>query len=511
MNIDTIQILFSKIQEDLELFQITYGGFPIWCLVKNRLFNALLNVFIEKRPEKLYFNIYSKSEAILRQFVNVPISYFQWYRFNKFLQPNKPIALLLIDGFFRDKNDDFTYTYPFGEEIILTKTRKFDMFLIERNHRIKKKSRPLVKPNLREDFVSFSIPFSFFIKKNKVLETAKSDLLIILSKKLKDYPDILEILKKELYSALTDYLLYEFESKKIKALKVLNKLKPFALLLTAPVGLLWWVAAAKEMKIKVIEFQHGIIDKYQPQYNWPSKLSEQKKTLLTPDFIFMWGDYWVRENLSLGFWKENELLPCGSTKVDKAKITYSKMVENKISLNGSNIVKYLYTSCKPIRNDAKVFLTDFLSLISRSNSLVKILIKLHPNEDSEYYFYNELKRVYPDYCEIYYHRDKKLYDLFVETDVHLSVFSASVLESIEFGRPTAILNLPGKEYFENLIEIGAVKFADSPSCLLAMNNEIKNNSKYWKDWISDTKKKEGYFFTSGSLNSYVKYVNELSI
>lgn len=511
-NIESIQQLISDIQDDPEIFSLNYCGFPLWSIVKNRLFNSLLNALIEKKVETIYEKIFSTYRAFIEQLCRLPIAYVQWFLIKISLNDRKkPTMVLLIDGFFRNKNENGSYEYPFGEEIQLSNKSKFDTISIERNHRRPKRGKPFISPNICEDIVSFTIPLRHYFLKNRELVKKKNKLLLILYKKLIDRPDIFNILKKELFSPMTDHLLYGFTIKKKKAKNILSCIKPFSLLLTAPVGLLWWVAAAKELNIRVIELQHGLIDKNQPQYNWSAFLKEGKSKLLTPDVILMWGNYWVDENLLLGFWRKDELISCGFTKLDKVREKYSNLIQSSLKDIHVDSIKYVYTSSKPIRNEAIAFLDEFINLIKKNNLSVKVIIKLHPFEDKEFSYYYKLKEKYFSFCEIYYHSDINIYDLFVESTVHLSVFSAAILESIELGRPTLILNLPGKEYFNNLIEKSVVRFAESPLDLLKINEQIKNNSSFWQQWIEDTTAYKEYYFSKDSTDSSVSYLNSLIV
>jgi hypothetical protein len=49
------------------------------------------------------------------------------------------------------------------------------------------------------------------------------------------------------------------------------------------------VAAAKERKIKVIEFQHGSPSCYKVDYSWPKNARAYKSKLPLPDWIFLYG------------------------------------------------------------------------------------------------------------------------------------------------------------------------------------------------------------------------------
>jgi len=509
-DIESIQLLMSNLQDDPELFAISYGGFPLWSIVKNRLFNALLDFFIKKREATIIKKIFPSYKAVIQQFFRLPVAYFEWFKIKHSLNNRKKsIAVLLIDGFFRNKNIDGVYVYPFGEEIQQSINCDFEIISIERNHRLPKRGKPFIRPSLSEDIVSLIIPLQHYFLKNKELEKKKEELLSFLNKKLVGQPSVFNVLEKELYSPMTDHLLYGFVIKKEKAKKILLRLNPFSLLLTAPVGLLWWVAAAKELNIRVIEYQHGVIHKFQPQYNWPTFLKTKKSNLLTPDTIFMWGNYWVEENLMLGFWNKEELISCGLTKIDLDREKYSELIQSSFTNSQKGLITYVYTSDEPIRTEAIKFLERFLSIVKNNNMLVKIVIKLHPYEDSEYKYYDNLKKMYPSFCEVYYHSEKKIYDLFVEASVHLSVYSASILESIALGRPTLILNLPGKEYSNNLIEKRVVRYAESPADLVNITELIKNNPMFWKEWIDDTTAYKDYFFSKNSAETSINYLNRV--
>lgn len=508
--IDLINNLLIQIQENSLTMLIKYDNWPLWALIKNHIYESILNEFIEDESENLFIKILSRRKAALYQIFNLLKSYFQWsvlYRsISKFTNNNS--VVLLIDGIFRYKNCDNKYAYPFGESLLFSNIRKFNVFTIERNHRLKKRGQPVISPDLCEDFVSFAFPIKGFIFRDKELERSKKLLLDIVEYELKMYPDILTVIHRLFDSFAINYYIYSFIICKRKAKTIFNRLRPFAVLCTASYGIPWWVAAAKEMGIKVVEFQHGVIHKNQPQYNWPTNFSNKKNKLLVPDIILMWGQYWVDENLLNKFWSKKDLLPMGLVKMDEKRELYCKLVENSIKTASNQTVTYVYTSCKPIRSYAIEFLKDVLAKFKEKSLSAKLIIKLHPYEDSEYTYYNELKIMYPDYCEVYYDKDMSLYECFIMSDVHLSVYSAAILESIELGRPTLILNLPGKEYFDSLISKGIVHQVDSPTDLFVIDSKIRIRSEFWNKWVYDTKNSEEYLFSKNSTDRITTYLNK---
>jgi hypothetical protein len=511
MTFENLQQIFSYIQEDIGIFDIKYDGWPLWSLLKDRLFNAFLSRFIAHEKESILQKIRHRFAALLIQIIKIPFVYLKWklHQFKFSTNTQTPVVMLIIDGFFRYKDNNGFYVYPYGEFLSRSNIRNFDIFSIERNNRVRKKGKYIIKVNISEDFTSFTFPFlKLFNKESNYISSLKNKLFDRIEPRLKNYPELIPIFKKELNSKLINKILYSFPIEKKRAKKLLRTIKPVVLLLTAPVGHLGWVAAAKELKIKVIEFQHGIVDKYQPQYNWPAELKDNKSMLLVPDQIFMWGKYWVEENVKLGFWTNDELFAYGNFKIDALRKTYSNLIKANLEKKSGKII-LVYTSCKPIRKEAIKFLDEFLHKVSDLNLQIEVIIKLHPFEDSEYPYYNKLVLKHRNFCKVYYHREKSLFDLFSLSKVHLSVFSAAILESVELGLPTVILNLPGKEYFRELIERNIVKYIPDVETLLKLCDDISNSNEIWNTLVCDTRRKAGILYSTNSNESIVKHLNDI--
>ena len=64
------------------------------------------------------------------------------------------------------------------------------------------------------------------------------------------------------------------------------------------------VAAAREYKIKVIEFQHGIIDRHHPGYSWLHSAQPYKTQIPLPDRIYLYGEHWKKELEYNQFWDQ---------------------------------------------------------------------------------------------------------------------------------------------------------------------------------------------------------------
>ena len=128
------------------------------------------------------------------------------------------------------------------------------------------------------------------------------------------------IIQKELPNSAMSYTyicrilrLYYWRKRFYKNL--LSRLNPKVVLLQVAYTNHALIAAAKELNIKTIEFQHGIVDRHHPGYSWLAQAINYKMQMPIPDLIFLYGDYWKDELSVNGFWKK-ELRSIGSLRLD---------------------------------------------------------------------------------------------------------------------------------------------------------------------------------------------------
>jgi hypothetical protein len=509
---ESLRLIFNGLQENSRILDPVYEGWPLWCIVKDKLYNHLLSKIVNDKEEKFIIHLLERTDAILRQFINVPISKLLWFKSNATLGQKKyikPRAVLLIDGFLRYKSEDNNYIYPYGEEIFLLKERKFDLFIIEKNNRRKRKKNIISKLDIKEDFTSFpgDLKNLLFNIKNNKLEKAKSELLSIIKENIIESSELYKEIREIINSKLMNRLLYSFSIEKRKFARLLGRINPFCVMITAPHGHLAVIAASKELGIPVIEFQHGVIDKYEPLYNWSSAILQKKDKLLIPDKVFLWGQYWVDQLKEIQYGDENNLFPFGHTRIYKYKQNYKGVKRGEVLSNEKIII--VFTTQRNTYQDTIAFFEETFRLAEKENLPLLVKIKLHPHDDNEYKYYKTIQNRYPQFCNVYYHKDVDLYTLFISSHVHISIFSASILESFELGTPTAILKLPGYEHFIHLVEKNIIKCIDSPAGLILLTKEIINNSNVWKEWCKITNKYEGYFFANDPNNSYLHHLNSM--
>ena len=214
---------------------------------------------------------------------------------------------------------------------------------------------------------------------------------------------------------------------------LLHHLHPRVLLLQTAYMNHALVAAAKELNIKVIEFQHGIIDRYHPGYSWTGPAAFYKKQMPIPDLIFVYGDYW-REELSVnGFWNE-ELRSVGSLRLDQYRSYLESNIndENKPGFLGKKIV----VTTQSLEVDRLIsFLLEF---VKSSIEPIEIDIKLHPRESNRQPYENSF-RDYPNVHIISGHESPSTFQLLSNADYHVSIHSTCHYEALGLGKPTIIL------------------------------------------------------------------------
>ena len=80
----------------------------------------------------------------------------------------------------------------------------------------------------------------------------------------------------------------------------------------------------------------------------------------------------------------------------------------------------------------------------------KIVYKLHPFE--VFSWYKDYPWLAESKIEIADHQGKQLYRLFAESEVQVGVYSTALFEGLSFGVKTFLVDLPGIDYMEDLLE-----------------------------------------------------------
>jgi len=209
------------------------------------------------------------------------------------------------------------------------------------------------------------------------------------------------------------------------------------------------IAAAKNNGIEVIELQHGTISNYHLGYNYPNP--NDKDLEYFPDKILSFGEYWKTiANYPIDY--EN-IISLGFPYLDENIESYIGSGKNKnqiLFISQGVIGKYLsdfaYSLAKQLEN-------------SKEKGKYEIIYKLHPGEYSNWEnTYKNLKKVneLPNFTVID-NSKISLYKLFSKSEYQVGVFSTAIYEGLLFNCKTFLVDLPGVEYMDSLIDKNYVK------------------------------------------------------
>jgi len=246
---------------------------------------------------------------------------------------------------------------------------------------------------------------------------------------------------------------------------LLGKINP-QYLFTADFGETGIVAAAKELGIKVIEFQHGITDRNTYGYSWSSYALPYKKAMPVADQLFLYGNYWADELRASGFWDE-ELRSVGSLRLDAYR-NLGRENRNRedahnllLTMQGSNIEKVL------------TFISEFTAL-AKGKIDFRLFIKLHPLYEKNKKTYLEVFQNDPNVQVLLGNENPSTFELLSRANLHVSVYSACHYEALALGVPTVILPFAGSEHVLHLHETGQAFLAKTPQELLEIVLKAKD-------------------------------------
>lgn len=206
--------------------------------------------------------------------------------------------------------------------------------------------------------------------------------------------------------------------------------------------------AAKELGIKIIEVQHGVIGREHPSYNLGIKLSKN----IFPDYLFAYGKQDVMNFSDSYFIDQKNVIPIGSYYIDYLKESF------KLKIKFQNIInKYNISVGITLQNTVEKQTIDFVKEAAiLDSSILFILIPRKPVTRD----YSKLGL--PDNVLVI--TDKDFYELMMYVDYHSTVYSTCALEAPSFGVRNIMININNlsRKYFEASLIDRITKYADTP-------------------------------------------------
>ncbi|WP_010648134.1 hypothetical protein [Oceanobacillus massiliensis] len=285
---------------------------------------------------------------------------------------------------------------------------------------------------------------SVFIKKKlfKLRLTANERLLI--SEIQNGIKNRFKVNNLSFYEDITNYIesfLYKYQYHK----KLLQKRKPRAIYVVVSYGKLPIIAAAKELGIQVIEFQHGVITAYHFAYNFGDPT---KKIKYFPDKLLTFGNYWAN---TPRFPKQTEIEIYGFPYLNQQIEKYKKKPKKDKQV--------LFVSQGTIGKELSIHAKE----IAEKMPDYHFIYKLHPGE------YDRWRKAYPSLVEashlgnieIIDNNKKNLYNLFAESEFQIGVYSTAIFEGLTLNCKTILFNIMGIEYMNDIINKSIVEVASN--------------------------------------------------
>ena len=420
---------FMSFEEEHHLFDREIIGFHYWQLIRAETYDYILDIQLnhkDRHPDLV--------EGKKPRFGNALklLGFSIRHGFNK-VSKNK--ILLSARSTRRNKQVDLTLGLSKKDFVYLNRPVNYE-------HEIDDTNVEMIYPDFRELIRGLSI----------VLEQHNKHLKNIVYKEIKDWLQAFEnefdiklskdkIVGMVIYSYTSYRVLFPYFVKK------LSNIQPSKILVSPYYERfnLILIKAAKELKIQVIEYQHGEISKYHIAYNY---LQIHEEYL--PDVFLFFGEYWKD---TIVFPDKKRILVTGS-------LTLDDIVKNKKSLSRINdsTQELLFISQGPFSSFLYPFAVSVANALDKEGIDYRIRYKLHPYEVKTW------NLQHPDF------NDKRiiietgnLYDLMACVDYQIGITSTALFEGIAFRLKTFIVDC---DYLE---ESDMKKFCDEGYGLLIRN------------------------------------------
>ena len=231
---------------------------------------------------------------------------------------------------------------------------------------------------------------------------------------------------------------------------------------------------------------------------------EIKEIEYFPDKILSFGDYW--QNSSYFPIDKENIISMGFPYFEENSKTYMKMAENKdvpeeekeekkeqenenqkqmLFISQGVIGKYLsklaYETANSLNGDDG----------TKNNQNYNFIYKLHPGEygtwKENYDYLTKAAQKYENF-NVIDESKPPLYELFAKSHYQIGAFSTAIYEGLAFNCKTFIIDVPGVEYLDDLIEKNIVKKVKNSEELIDYIIKDENDEMELKEYNKD------YFF-----------------
>jgi len=238
-------------------------------------------------------------------------------------------------------------------------------------------------------------------------------------------------------------------------IRLLKRTQPKIVFLVVGYGKEYIVSACRRLGIPSVELQHGVISSYHMGYEFGG---EEKK--LFPDYLFVFGPYW----------KQSCRFPVSQDRIKVLGYPYLTESGEITSTSRKEETNLLFISQGVIGRALAEFAVRCAHLLPDYN----VQFKLHPGE---------LKRWRQDYSilldsavEVIEDSKATIYELYRKTNWVFGVYSTALYEAFAFDCRVVIVDLPGVDYMQDLIQKGYAKLIKEPEQVPPLLKSWENNT-----------------------------------
>ena len=229
--------------------------------------------------------------------------------------------------------------------------------------------------------------------------------------------------------------------------RILERVRPGAVVIVCSYGNETLVEACRGMGIPTVELQHGMIGRYHAGYSFPDRATKGA----FPDYFFAFGDYW-RQAADLPI-EDRQVVSVGFPFLEAERSKFAG-VERKPQV--------LFVS----QGTVGTGLSRLAVALSKWRDFpFEIVFKLHPGE------WHGWRQEYPwltsARVQVIEGDSPPLYWLFASSMSQVGVNSTALLEGMSFGLATLAVDLPGAEDMEELRNAGLLKIVPANKNVLA--------------------------------------------
>lgn len=383
----------KEIESLYDFSEVTYRGVSVWMLLRSLIHLKI----VERNSDSYSMSFRTKSVIKLIKNGKTGISnLFRLKRFDYWFFANTDKRNLINGKYKENYFDDIAD--KLGQEKSLFVEYTVDAF--EDRNLIYSK---YVVSDLVFKLLAYFVSKFIILKKDNHLESLKKmikeeNLNLNFDDKLKKY--------------IAEYMLYK---------KIFKYTKPKAIFVICYYSKIPILIAAHDCKIKVIEYQHGVITKESGEYN--SCLKTNKRYF--PDLLLSFGENLLMNNYSNFIYLKENILPLGSSYMESIRLNFKDDYLDQLKTKYSKIV--CVTSSGIFLSKLMMFVRN-LSL--KNPDILFVVRKKHRENIDQYLSGNII--LLPQY---------NIYHILKYSDYNITIGSFVAYEADYFGVSNILLNI----------------------------------------------------------------------